>query len=90
MVTHDVTAMTLREVDRRTDTMVTMCPRTHDLFMRLIHTCRLNRINPFACLLAIATHATEVKSRPSAWLPWNYPLSENPAELDHDPPGLPA
>lgn len=64
--------------------------RTGDLFMSLIHTCRLNRINPFAYLLAIATHAKEVKARPSAWLPWNYSQSENPAELDHDPPGLPA
>lgn len=60
--------------------------QTGDLFMSLIHTCRLNRINPFAYLLAIATHAKEVASNPAAWLPWNYPQSENPAELDHDPP----
>ncbi|PHX84646.1 MAG: hypothetical protein CK538_10915 [Opitutia bacterium] len=59
--------------------------------MSLIHNCRLNRVNPFAYLLAIATHATDVKARPSAWLPWNYPQqSKNPAELDHDPLGLPA
>ena len=62
---------------------------TGDLFMSLIHTCRLNQINPFAYLLAIATHATDVKTRPSAWLPWNYPQSKDPAEPDHDPPGLP-
>ena len=64
--------------------------RTGDLFMSLIHTCRLNRINPFAYLLAIATHAKEVKARPSAWLPWNYPQPETLTELDHDPPGCPA
>jgi transposase len=64
--------------------------QTGDLFMSLIHTCRLNRINPFAYLLAIATHAKEVKARPSAWLPWNYPQTEIPTELDHDPPGCPA
>ena len=64
--------------------------RTGDLFMSLIHTCRLNRVNPFAYLLAIATHANEVKAHPSAWLPWNYPHSEIPAELGHDPPGCPA
>ena len=64
--------------------------QTGDLFMSLIHTCRLNQINPFAYLLAIATHAKEVKARPSAWLPWNYPQSESPAGLDHDPPGCPA
>ena len=44
----------------------------------------------FAYLLAIATHPTEVMADPSAWLPWNYPKAETPAELDHDPPGHPA
>lgn len=62
--------------------------RTGDLFMSLIHTCRLNRINPFAYLLAVATHAEEVKSQPAAWLPWNYPPAaaldppERPSFLD--------
>jgi transposase len=60
--------------------------RTGDVFMSLIHTCRLNRINPFAYLLAIATHPENVQAHPSAWLPWNYPPSENPAALGHDPP----
>ena len=46
--------------------------QTGDLFMSLINTCRLNRVNPFAYLLAIATHAKEVASNPAAWLPWNY------------------
>ncbi len=64
--------------------------RTGDLFMSLIHTCRLNRVNPFAYLLAITTHAKAVKAQPSAWLPWNYPHSVIPAELGHDPPGCPA
>lgn len=59
--------------------------RIGDLFMSLIHTCRLNRINPFAYLLAVATHAAEVKSQPAAWLPWNYPPA---AALD--PPGRPS
>lgn len=64
--------------------------QTGDLFMSYIHTCRLNRVNPFAYLLAIATHAKGVKAHPSTWLPWNYPHSEKPAELSHDPPGNPA
>ena len=38
--------------------------RTGDLFMSLIHTCRLNRVNPFAYLLAITNHPEEVKSQP--------------------------
>jgi transposase len=49
--------------------------RTGDLFMSLIHTCRLNGANPFDYLMAIATHADAVKLIPKAWLPWNYPRS---------------
>ena len=64
--------------------------RIGDLFMSLIHTCRLNRGNPFAYLLALANHPEEVKSQPSAWLPWNYPNAETASALDHDPPGQPA
>jgi len=52
--------------------------RIGDLFMSLIHTCRLNRINPFAYLLALAHHPAQVKSQPSAWLPWNYPQAQSP------------
>jgi transposase len=47
--------------------------RTGDLFMGLIHTCRLNGVNPFDYLLAIATHPEAVKLIPRTWLPWNYP-----------------
>jgi len=57
--------------------------------MSLINTCRLNRVNPFACLLAIATHAADVQARPSAWLPWNYPPAEIPVALHRDPPATP-
>jgi len=64
--------------------------RTGDLFMSLIHTCRLNRVNPFAYLLAMTNHPKEVQAQPSAWLPWNYPQTEKPAALHHDPPGFPA
>ena len=63
--------------------------QTGDLFMSLIHTCRLNAINPFEYLMAIATHPDEVKSQPQAWLPWNYPRSNTTATAGphHDPPG---
>ena len=50
--------------------------QTGDLFMSLIHTCRLNGINPFDYLLAIATHPEAVKLTPGAWMPWNYPKPE--------------
>lgn len=54
--------------------------RTGDRFMSLIHTCRLNDVNPFDYLLAIATHADAVKLVPQAWLPWNYPKAGGPAD----------
>ncbi len=46
---------------------------TGDLFMSLIHTCRLNQINPYEYLLAIAKNAQPVKEQPQTWMPWNYP-----------------
>jgi len=49
--------------------------QTGDLFMTLIHTCRLNAINPFDYLMAIASRPEAVKLFPSSWLPWNYPKS---------------
>lgn len=61
--------------------------RTGDLFMSLIHTCRLNHVNPFAYLLAITTHPEAVGTNPEAWLPWNYPSSATPDAPEHDPPG---
>jgi|KBSSwiStaDraftv2_1062776.scaffolds.fasta_scaffold34606_5 hypothetical protein len=47
--------------------------QTGDLFMSLIHTCRLNRINPYDYLLAIAKAPQKVQAQPQDWLPWNYP-----------------
>jgi len=44
-----------------------------DLFMSLIHTARLNRVNPFAYLAALARNATAVQANPTAWFPWNFP-----------------
>jgi transposase len=49
--------------------------RTGDRFMSLIHTCRLNGVNPFDYLMAIAKHPEAVKLLPKTWLPWNYPRS---------------
>ena len=43
-----------------------------DLFMSLIHTCRLNRVNPFEYLVALVRQAKEVSAHPDHWLPWNY------------------
>jgi transposase len=43
-----------------------------DLFMSLIHTCELNRVNPFDYLSELQRHAEELKQTPSEWMPWNY------------------
>jgi transposase len=43
-----------------------------DLFMSLIHTCDLNRVNPFEYLIALQEHAKDVQATPTAWMPWTY------------------
>jgi transposase len=43
-----------------------------DLFMSLIHTCELNRADPFDYLNQLQRHAEELKQTPSDWMPWNY------------------
>ena len=43
-----------------------------DLFMSLIHTCELNRANPFDYLTELQRHAEELRRNPAEWMPWNY------------------
>jgi len=43
-----------------------------DLFMSLIHTCTLNRVNPFHYLTTLQRHSSELFKNPKRWLPWNY------------------
>jgi transposase len=43
-----------------------------DVFMSLIHTCRLNGVNAFEYLHAIAQYARQAAAAPKQWLPWNY------------------
>ena len=43
-----------------------------DLFMSLIHTCELNDVNAFDCLMELLRHVAELKQNPAAWMPWNY------------------
>ena len=38
----------------------------------LIHTCELNKVNPFDYLTELLRHRAEVTVRPSEWMPWNY------------------
>ena len=43
-----------------------------DLFMSLIHTCELNRVNSFHYLTELQRHAEDVERAPAEWMPWNY------------------
>ena len=43
-----------------------------DIHMSLIHTCALNKVNPFDYLMALDQHAPAVAKDPAGWLPWNY------------------
>ena len=43
-----------------------------DLFMSIIHTCRLSKVNPFDYLVALQKHSRDVFRNPDRWLPWNY------------------
>jgi hypothetical protein len=46
--------------------------RVGDLFMSLIHTCELNKANPFDYLTELLRHSAETKASPAEWMPWNY------------------
>jgi transposase len=46
--------------------------RVGDLFMSLIHTCRLNGGNPFHYLTELQKHSRELAAAPADWMPWNY------------------
>jgi transposase len=43
-----------------------------DVYMSLIHTCRLCDVNPFEYLNALQHHAQDVIGHAANWLPWNY------------------
>jgi len=43
-----------------------------DLFMSLIHTCRLCDANSFEYMTELQRHAGELAANPAQWMPWNY------------------
>lgn len=57
--------------------------RVADLYMSLIHTCELNRANPFDYLVTLLRHHQAVARAPADWLPWNYKAAL--ARLDRGP-----
>ena len=46
--------------------------RVGDLFMSIIHTAELAKINVFEYLVALQRHHERVTEDPAAWMPWNY------------------
>jgi transposase len=43
-----------------------------DLFMSIIHTCELNKVNVFDYLTELQRHHEKVRSAPASWMPWNF------------------
>jgi hypothetical protein len=43
-----------------------------DLFMSLIHTAELAKVDPFDYLTQLQYHATQLRAAPQRWMPWNY------------------
>jgi hypothetical protein len=54
--------------------------RIGDVYMSLIHTCQLNRVNPFEYLMVLQQHAQKVLKEASRWLPWNYTEALKPSD----------
>jgi hypothetical protein len=51
-----------------------------DLFMSLIHTCVLCKVNPFDYLTELQKHSSALFKNPSQWLPWNYKEAAGPVQ----------
>jgi len=43
-----------------------------DVFMSLIYTCELGKVNPFDYLTELDRHAARAGVNPQNWMPWNY------------------
>jgi hypothetical protein len=52
-----------------------------DLFMSLIYTCELSKINVFDYLVELQRHSEEVSQDPNKWLPWNYAAALSAIEI---------
>jgi transposase len=43
-----------------------------DLFMSLIHTCQLCKVDSFEYLIELRRRTQELAASPAEWMPWNY------------------
>jgi transposase len=53
-----------------------------DLFMSIIHTCKLMEVNPFEYLTVLQKYSANLFKNPQDWLPWNY--KDNVSALEDD------
>jgi hypothetical protein len=58
-----------------------------DLFMSLIYTAELNKVDPFDYLVQLQCHATAITADPTSWMPWNYCDTLAGCGSGTDPPG---
>ena len=57
-----------------------------DLFMSLIHTAELGRVDPFDYLVQLQRHTTHLTAHPAQWMPWNYRDTLAAPRTGPDPP----
>lgn len=43
-----------------------------DMFMTIIQTCKLEKVNPFEYITALQKYSNNIKKNPKQWMPWNY------------------
>ena len=59
-----------------------------DLFMSLIHTCQLCKVNPFEYLTELQKHSEDVFKKPQEWMPWNYPAALPAGTVEESTPDV--
>jgi hypothetical protein len=59
--------------------------RVGDLFMSIIHTAELAKIDVFSYLVALQRHHDRVAEDPAVWMPWNYTRALT-LLTEHQPP----
>jgi hypothetical protein len=53
-----------------------------DLFMSLIRTCNLCKVNPFEHLKTLQQHSSKLFQNPNQWMPWNYEKATSPVYIE--------
>jgi hypothetical protein len=46
-----------------------------DVYMSLIHTAELAKVDAFNYIVALLQHREQVEEAPAEWMPWNYSLA---------------